>query len=1400
MKLNETHCLLHPTTDLYSQSKEINTSVLTPSAVTTMQTGKRFHFMFSLLVAVFALVFQSVHAQTKIDNLDCNTPTPWIQGTVQGISVMTSSSWTGTYGITLGSIANPGNVIDDDLENHGSIIAALSVGGGGRMTFQSSDTVPAGYFAGFDIKNSGILDVNVLGSFSVKTYLGNTLQESKGSDNGLIGASLLNASGVSRLGFVTTKPFDRLMFEQSFGIKLSVNSTEIYNPVIQKLCAETQPRPCNVNEYWKTSEFPVSISVERTGTAGTACVNCEIVDAAKIIDSDTSNYAEIKILLGVGNEGSIAVRNAMTVYPAGSFAGFEVDDQRAVGVGVGVRQILRTYLDGKMQDSVGTGNATLSTGVFTSTGKKVVGFKTTKPFDEIRFTAVNVLGLDVGSPIKVYGAIVNNFCAGDTLACNIDTRLKQGDFPVFVDVRNTGIDAVACVNCDIINANYAVDNIDTNFTQIVLPVGVATTATYAITDGKTVYNNNPEEPVFAGFEIDNPALLNLQALQNVSIATTLDGVVQETVPANTGLVSLGTGLLNGSSHQILGFIPSGPFNGVKLILDGTLDVNLGTTRIYGAVFKKLCKNDLGCNTLTALAAPTHPVYVSAVNTGFEGVACVGCSIDNAENLVKDTGYASIDMVASVGAIARIAVTNALETYPAESFAGFEIESAALLSANVISNLSISLYNKGEEVQSGTGTALLVGAQTALLGAGNNRQIVGIISRVPFDEVQLKIVNIVSADLGEVKVYNAYVQSRCEQAVACNTGMILNSTTSSAVINAANTGVQGGVCVDCGVEGAWAVVSADENDYARLRNTATVLVQSALSVATPAYTYPAGTFAGFQVKKNNFIIAADLLQYITIVTLNDGVEQESKSGASLLDLRVLIQLLGENNNVYIPGFYTTKPFDEVQIKVGSLVNALDNYIDVQGAFVDTRSDAAALGLNCFVSNPDFAVTPIHVSVSGSLAANVQLGFVTSTYGPSAGIPSGHANPSAALPVINNDGTYSFVADVPGVYEFLIPVCFGDGTDNCISQIFTITVADDVPKSVKNPPVVNTDVVSTKYNTHTVIHAIANDEPGAPDLQLNPATVNITDLNGATAGNTSRGGTATVNPVTGDITYTPPIDFVGPDTIRYTVCDNQTPAKCGSAFVVVKVLTPGMANNITIADDFYTLDAGQPVHTINAANGVLTNDADLEGSSLSANPVDTTIAGKGRFQLAADGSFSFTPEPGFRGTVVIPYTATSTGEHPATASGTVQIMVKAFVPDLTPVLTITPDSVHGTTNVNYIVEVKEINVVPTEGEISVYVLKSKLMPIVLNTTITELNGIAVQNAHWTLDATTNSGYYILKTTETITAGGKLTIGLSGTFTPGAANGRVNSTVSIYKFSGGEENSKNNSSSVAIHYFEK
>lgn len=114
--------------------------------------------------------------------------------------------------------------------------------------------------------------------------------------------------------------------------------------------------------------------------------------------------------------------------------------------------------------------------------------------------------------------------------------------------------------------------------------------------------------------------------------------------------------------------------------------------------------------------------------------------------------------------------------------------------------------------------------------------------------------------------------------------------------------------------------------------------------------------------------------------------------------------------------------------------------------------------------------------------------------------------------------------------------------------------------------------------------------------------------------------------GTFTYTPPEGFVGQDSFTYMTNDSQIGASSESATVTISVINALPA----LADDAATTEQNVTV-TID----VLANDFDPDGDPLSVGSF--TYEGDGILVLNDDGTFSFTPGPGFAGQDSFTYSA-------------------------------------------------------------------------------------------------------------------------------------------------------------------
>ncbi len=146
---------------------------------------------------------------------------------------------------------------------------------------------------------------------------------------------------------------------------------------------------------------------------------------------------------------------------------------------------------------------------------------------------------------------------------------------------------------------------------------------------------------------------------------------------------------------------------------------------------------------------------------------------------------------------------------------------------------------------------------------------------------------------------------------------------------------------------------------------------------------------------------------------------------------------------------------------------------------------------------------------------------------------------------------------------------------------------------------------------------------------------------------RHGTLALN-ADGSFTYTPAVGYVGLDSFNYKAADGG--GETGVAHVAIQVRRPNRVPAGT-ADVVATV-AGTPV-TLTAA-AVLANDSDPDGDAMTAELV--AGAANGTVTMSADGSFTYTPNDGFRGTDTFTYEVTD-GEL---VSGLIQVTVSVTDP--------------------------------------------------------------------------------------------------------------------------------------------
>jgi RHS repeat-associated protein len=162
----------------------------------------------------------------------------------------------------------------------------------------------------------------------------------------------------------------------------------------------------------------------------------------------------------------------------------------------------------------------------------------------------------------------------------------------------------------------------------------------------------------------------------------------------------------------------------------------------------------------------------------------------------------------------------------------------------------------------------------------------------------------------------------------------------------------------------------------------------------------------------------------------------------------------------------------------------------------------------------------------------------------------------------------------------------------------------------PPMIRPDAVAAAVNTPVLIDVLANDTATAGNLD--PATLAVVVP--------PTMGTAVVE--AGKIRYTPAADVIPDDRFTYRVCD--TFGVCGQAQVTVSEVVPNRAP--VGQPDTYKVDKGATLDI--AAPGVLENDSDPDPGDAIHVRLDTGVSA-GNLLLRTNGSFTYTPSPGFAG---------------------------------------------------------------------------------------------------------------------------------------------------------------------------
>ena len=301
----------------------------------------------------------------------------------------------------------------------------------------------------------------------------------------------------------------------------------------------------------------------------------------------------------------------------------------------------------------------------------------------------------------------------------------------------------------------------------------------------------------------------------------------------------------------------------------------------------------------------------------------------------------------------------------------------------------------------------------------------------------------------------------------------------------------------------------------------------------------------------------------------------------------------------------------------------------------------------------AVSPAAVdAASGSVATPVGFFRVTAVAGGTVFKADG------VTPVVN--GQYVTVAEAgslvfkpaadanstatPGGFHFDVAGAH-DANGSGLGPVATVNIT---VMAVNDAPVAVADSFTTAEDTPLTVLVAAG-------VLANDTDVDGPTLTAAVATGPAHG-TLALNP-NGSFTYTPALNYNGPDSFTYTVSDGNGGTATGTVSLTV---TPVNDAPVAAADS-YTTAEDAPL-TVGSAAGLLANDADVDGPTLAA--VLVTGPAHGLLTLNPNGTFTYTPAANYNGPDSFTYKANDGSADSNTVAVTLTVTAVNDAPTAAP----------------------------------------------------------------------------------------------------------------------------------------
>jgi VCBS repeat-containing protein len=287
-------------------------------------------------------------------------------------------------------------------------------------------------------------------------------------------------------------------------------------------------------------------------------------------------------------------------------------------------------------------------------------------------------------------------------------------------------------------------------------------------------------------------------------------------------------------------------------------------------------------------------------------------------------------------------------------------------------------------------------------------------------------------------------------------------------------------------------------------------------------------------------------------------------------------------------------------------------------------ASPVAVNDFYN--DLVDQPLAISAPGILANDT----AESGASLSAGLFSG---PSHGTLNMAEDGSFQYTpeAGYMGLDSFLYFA--SDGASDSQLAAVTIRVGEG-----GDPPVAADD--SYSIDEDGVLSVALSDGVLANDTTSDGETPVASLVSGPANGTLSLG-------ADGSITYLPSANFNGVDSFTYKATD----AAGDSNIATVTITVNPVNDKPAAANDGYAVNEDTAL-TVDAASGLLANDVDIDGDTLT--PTVTSQPLHGTVTVNPDGSFSYTPEANYNGLDGFSYLVSDGQATSDVASATITII--------------------------------------------------------------------------------------------------------------------------------------------------